>query len=157
MKNKSLIWIGIGTALVVGVGLYFLVRGNKNKLVRQQWVDAGSPGTFDEWMRLSDADKLKLVQSATEIPAEAVSGGVRIGNTRIDLSKFKIDTNEVLRILTEPVSKQRKYELLQQSGVKNETINLIKKADDAQQKKVVSDTLKRIRKQDSASISIGIK
>ena len=154
MKNKSLIWIGLGTAVVVGVGLFFLVRGRSNKLARQQWLDAGSPGTFEQWQKLSNAEKKVLLSAQTEIPAEQISGGIKIGDTRIDLSKFKIDMNEVMRILTEPVSKEKKYATLKDSGISEQTITMIKKADDAQQKKALSDTLKRLRKQDSTLIGI---
>ena len=154
MKNKNLIWIGLGTAVVVGAALFFLVRSNKNKLARQQWLDAGSPLTFDEWMRLTDAQKRELLIAGTQIQAEPVSGGVKIGGVKIDLSKIKLNTNEILRILTEPVSKEKKYETLKQSGISDTTINMIKNADEAQTKKSISDTLKRLRKQDSALIGI---
>ncbi len=154
MKNKNLIWIGLGTAVVVGVGLFFLVRGRTNRLARQQWLDAGSPGTFDQWQKLSNAEKMQLLSAQTQIPAEVVSGGIKVGNTRIDLSKFKLDMNEVMRILTEPVSKEKKYATLKESGVPDQTISLVKKADDAQQKKALADTLKRLRKQDSTLIGI---
>lgn len=154
MQNKNLIWIGLGTAVVVGVGLFFLVRGRSNRLARQQWLDAGSPGTFEQWQKLSKAEKKQLLSAQTEIPAEQVGEGIKIGNTRIDLSKFKIDMNEVMRILTEPVSKEKKYATLKESGISEQTITMIKKADDAQQKKALSDTLKRLRKQDSTLIGI---
>ena len=157
MKNKGLIWIGIGTALVVGVGLFFLVKGNKNKLARKQWEDAGSPGTFDEWQKLSDAEKEQLLASTNESLAQPTAKGIRIGNSVIDLSKFKLDMNEVARILTTPVDKKRKYELLEQAGVQAKTLDLVKKADDAQQKKMISDTIKRLRKQESSNVAIGIK
>jgi hypothetical protein len=65
--------------------------------------------------------------------------------------------NEVARILTTPVDKKRKYELLEQAGVQTQTLDLVKKADDAQQRKNVSDTLKRLRKQESSNVLIGIK
>ena len=97
MKNKNLLWIGLGTAVVVGVGLFFLVRGRSSRLARQQWLDAGSPGTFDQWQKLSNAEKMQLLSAQTEIPAEAVSGGIKVGNTRIDLSKFKLDMNPYLK------------------------------------------------------------
>jgi hypothetical protein len=154
MKNKNLIWIGLGTAVVVGVGLFFLIRGRSGKLARKQWVDAGSPATFEQWQKLSKAEKMQLLSAQTEIPAEAVSGGIKVGNTRIDLSKFKLDINEVMRILTEPVSKEKKYATLKESGVPDQTISLVKKADEAQQKKALSDTLKRLRKQDTTLIGI---
>jgi len=154
MKNKSLIWIGLGTAVLVGVGLFFLVRGRSSRLARQQWLDAGSPGTFEQWQKLSNAEKKVLLSAKNEIPAEKVGEGIKIGNTRIDLSKFKIDMNEVMRILTEPVSKEKKYATLKDSGISEQTITMIKKADDAQQKKALSDTLKRLKKQDSALIGI---
>jgi len=70
------------------------------------------------------------------------------------LSKFKLDMNEVMRILTEPVSKEKKYATLKESGVPDQTISLVKKADEAQQKKALADTLKRLRKQDSTLIGI---
>lgn len=154
MKNKSLIWIGLGTAVVVGVGLFFLVRGRSNRLARQQWLDAGSPATFEQWQKLSNAEKKLLLSAQSDIPAEQVGEGIKIGNTRIDLSKFKIDMNEVMRILTEPVSKEKKYATLKDSGISEQTITMIKKADDAQQKKALSDTIKRLRKQNGSLIGI---
>ena len=154
MKNKNLLWIGLGSIAVVGVGLFFILKGRNAKLARKQWLDAGSPGTFEQWSKLSDDEKKSLLSAATEIPAEQVSGGIKIGNTKIDLSKFKLDMNEVVRILSEPVPKEKKYATLKESGVSDSTINLIKKADQAQQKKTVGDTLKRLRKQDSSIIGI---
>lgn len=156
MKNKGLIWLGIGTALV-GVGIFFLLKGGKKKLARKQWEDAGSPLTFDEWQKLSDAEKEQLLASANESLAQPTAKGIRIGNSVIDLSKFKLDMNEVARILTTPVDKKRKYELLEQAGVQAKTLDLVKKADDAQQKKMISDTIKRLRKQESSNVAIGIK
>lgn len=156
MKNKAWIWIGLGTALVVGVGVFFLTRGKK-KSAYQQWQDSGSPLTFEEWKQLGSAEQQQLADVANELPAEATANGIKIGNTKIDLSKFKIDMNEVARILTTPVDKKRKYELLEQSGVQTQTLDLIKKADDAQQKKMISDTLKRLRKKDASSTLIGVK
>ena len=156
MKNKALIWIGVGTALALGVGVYFLTRGKKKSAFRD-WQNAGSPGTFEQWKKLTDAEKEQLIASANELQAEPTAKGIRVGNSVIDLSKFKIDMNEVARILTTPVDKKRKYELLEQAGVQTQTLDLVKKADDAQQKKNVSDTLKRLRKQESANVLIGIK
>ena len=156
MKNKA-IWIGIGTALVVGVGAFFLIRGGKKSAMRKAWEDAGSPLTFDQWMQLSEAEKQALLTSTNELQAEPTAKGIRVGNSVIDLSKFKIDMNEVARILTKPVDKKRKYELLEQAGVQTQTLDLVKKADDAQQKKTISDTLKRLRKQESSNVLIGIK
>jgi len=156
MKNKAWIWIGVGTALVVGVGIFFLTRGKK-KSSFQDWQNAGSPGTFEQWKKLTDTEKEQLIASANELQAEPTAKGIRVGNSVIDLSKFKIDMNEVARILTTPVDKKRKYELLEQAGVQTQTLDLVKKADDAQQRKNVSDTLKRLRKQESSNVLIGIK
>jgi len=157
MKNKALIWIGVGTALALGVGILFLTRGSKKSAMRKAWEDAGSPLTFDQWVKLSEAEKQQLLASANELQAEPTAKGIRVGDSVIDLSKFKIDMNEVARILTTPVDKKRKYELLEQAGVQTQTLDLVKKADDAQQRKNVSDTLKRLRKQESSNVLIGIK
>jgi hypothetical protein len=93
MKNKW-IWIGVGTALALGVGILFLTRGSKKSAMRKAWEDAGSSLTFDQWVKLSDAEKQQLLASANELQAEPTAKGIRVGNSVIDLSKFKIDMNE---------------------------------------------------------------
>jgi hypothetical protein len=70
-----------------------------------------------------------------------------VGEKKIDLSKFNIDMSRISAILAQPVSKERKYELLKQSGVSNETVSLVQKADEAEKKKKLTKSLKDIERQ----------
>lgn len=92
MKNKT-IWIIGASVVVVGVGLFFLVRANKEKLQRKQWEAAGSPGSFDDWKRLTLEQKQKLAGSKIvpaiegDVPSLATPGVARTG--------LKLDTGAI--------------------------------------------------------------
>jgi hypothetical protein len=55
---------------------------------------------------------------------------------------------KVKSIIAQPVSKKRKYEILQQSGMSNQTLDLIKKADAAEQQKKLNLAIKGIQQKE---------
>lgn len=90
MKKNKLFFIGLGTAVVVGVGLIFLIKANKNKLAKKQWEDAGSPGTFEDWKKLNDIQKKALAlipqNNTTGVPNLATPGiitGMEVSDSAI--------------------------------------------------------------------------
>lgn len=119
-KDNTLLWVAFGSILVVGTIVFIMTRPKKDK---------------------------KAQPNMGEREEDVVVDGskVVINNQKIDLSKFKIDVDKITSILNNPVPKQRQYELLEQSGVPQQTISLVKKADEAQKQKNLSDSIKRIQ------------
>lgn len=121
-KDNTLLWVGLGSVLVVGVVLFFVLRRKDDKKDKGQLMDEEQPPV-----------------------EETNTGKLKVGNTLIDPSKFKIDMDKVKAILNAPKSRQEKYDRLKQSGVPESTINLVKKADDQAEKNRFSQTIKNLQ------------
>jgi hypothetical protein len=126
MKNNTLAWVGVISVLLVG-GVLLVVMGKRGKTKNKDKQVSQKTDNSDEILLEGDA--------------------IVVGEKKIDLSKFNIDMSRISAILAQPVSKERKYELLKQSGVSNETVSLVQKADEAEKKKKLTKSLKDIERQ----------
>lgn len=83
-KDNTLLWVGIGSLVVVGAILFFVLRG-KGKTKGSLASDGG--GAQPE------------VDPNTPMPT----------GVKIDPSKFKIDFDKIGKILATPKTKEQKY------------------------------------------------
>jgi hypothetical protein len=130
-KDNTLLWIGIGSVVVVGAILFFVLRGGKKSKEKDEKPELDVLGN----------EETNLTTDGNNI----VVGDKKI---KIDPAKFKIDMEKVKSIIAQPVSKKRKYEILQQSGMSNQTLDLIKKADAAEQQKKFSLAIKGMQQKE---------
>jgi hypothetical protein len=130
-KDNTLLWVGIGSVVVVGAILFFVLRGGKKSKEKDEKPELDVLGN----------EETNLTTDGNNI----VVGDKKI---KIDPAKFKIDMEKVKSIIAQPVSKQRKYEILQQSGMSNQTLDLIKKADAAEQQKKLNLAIKGIQQKE---------
>ena len=76
MKNKKLLWVGIGSVIVVGVGVYLLVRANREKLAKDEYSKVSSlPGfdiPFDSWKKMTKTEREAYIK--TLVPVGSSSG-----------------------------------------------------------------------------------
>jgi hypothetical protein len=132
-KDNTLLWVGLGSVLVVGVVLFFVLR-NPNK----KGKDKNAKGDKPEIDVLGEGD----------ITAEGNNIVVGDKKIKIDPNQFKIDFEKVKQILAQPVSKEKKYEILKQSGISDKTLTLVKNADAAEQQKKLSLAIKNIQQKE---------
>jgi hypothetical protein len=130
-KDNTLLWIGIGSVVVVGAILFFVLGGGKKSKEKDKNSELDVLGN----------EETNLTTDGNNI----VVGDKKI---KIDPAKFKIDMEKVKSIIAQPVSKKRKYEILQQSGMSNQTLDLIKKADAAEQQKKLNLAIKGIQQKE---------
>jgi hypothetical protein len=105
-KDNTLLWVGVGSVLVVGVVLFFVLRNPNKKGNNKNAID----------------DKLE--------PEIDPTGKIQYGDVKIDPSKFKIDLDKVMNILKAPVTKEQKYANMKASGFSDNIINMVKTQDD---------------------------
>jgi hypothetical protein len=85
-KDNTLLWVGIGSVLVVGTILFFVFRG-RGKGKGTTTTTTGDGG--------ADAG----IDPSTLVPT----------GSKIDPAKFKIDFDKIGKILATPKTKQQKY------------------------------------------------
>jgi len=124
-KDNTLLWVGIGSVLVVGVVLYFVLKPKKDKDKKDEKKDDQADVTIDDQ-----------------------TGNLKVGDVKIDPKKFKIDMDKVMEILKAPVSKEQKYANMKASGLSDNLISIVKKQDDLAEKKNLGDIVARLRKQE---------
>lgn len=112
MKNKNLLWIGLGTVVVVGVTLFFLVKANKNKLVKKEWESVGSPGTLEDWSKMSATQKEAYLKSKGVAPSTQTQSEAQ--QEKEGKSKLQIDTSGLAKGIADLFVKKNQ-ELLAQS------------------------------------------
>jgi hypothetical protein len=124
-KDNTLLWVGVGTLVVVGVVLYFVLKPKKG-----------------------DKKDDKNDDATIEPEVDPNTGKIQYGSATIDPTKFKIDLDKVMNILKAPVSKEQKYANMKTSGLSDNIINMVKNQDDLAEKKKLSDIIGRIRQQE---------
>lgn len=124
-KDNTLLWVGIGSVVVVGAVLFFVFRGrgkDKDKNDASANTDDGGQPNVD--------------------PTTLVPTGVKI-----DPNKFKIDFDKIGKILATPKTKQQKYDDMKKAGYSDATINIIKKADAQEEQNRFSKTIANLQQQ----------
>lgn len=123
-KDNTLLWVGIGSVVVVGAVLFFVFRGRgKGK--------GTSTTTTDDGGSQVDVDPNTLVPTGV----------------KIDPNKFKIDFDKIGKILATPKTKQQKYDDMKKAGYSDATINIIKKADAQEEQNRFSKTIANLQQQ----------
>lgn len=117
-KDNTLLWVGIGSVLVVGTILFFVFRG-RGKGKGTTTTTTGDGG--------ADAG----IDPSTLVPT----------GSKIDPAKFKIDFDKIGKILATPKTKQQKYDDMKKAGYSDATINIIKKADAQEEQNRFSKTI----------------
>lgn len=123
-KDNTLLWVGIGSVVVVGAVLFFVFRGRgKGK--------GTSTTTTDDGGSQENVDPTTLVPTGV----------------KIDPNKFKIDFDKIGKILATPKTKQQKYDDMKKAGYSDATINIIKKADQQEEQNRFSRTIANLQQQ----------
>ena len=123
-KDNTLLWVGIGSIVVVGAVLFFVFRGRgKGK--------GTSTTTTDDGGSQENVDPTTLVPTGV----------------KIDPNKFKIDFDKIGKILATPKTKQQKYDDMKKAGYSDATINIIKKADAQEEQNRFSRTIANLQQQ----------
>ena len=123
-KDNTLLWVGIGSFVVVGAVLFFVFRGRgKGK--------GTSTTTTDDGGSQVDVDPNTLVPTGV----------------KIDPNKFKIDFDKIGKILATPKTRQQKYDDMKKAGYSDATINIIKKADAQEEQNRFSKTIANLQQQ----------
>ena len=123
-KDNTLLWVGIGSVVVVGAVLFFVFRGRgKGK--------GTSTTTTDDGGSQENVDPTTLVPTGV----------------KIDPNKFKIDFDKIGKILATPKTKQQKYDDMKKAGYSDATINIIKKADAQEEQNRFSKTIANLQQQ----------
>ena len=123
-KDNTLLWVGIGSVVVVGAVLFFVFRGRgKGK--------GTSTTTTDDGGSQENVDPTTLVPTGV----------------KIDPNKFKIDFDKIGKILATPKTKEQKYKDMKSAGYSDATINIIKKADAQEEQNRFSRTIANLQQQ----------
>lgn len=136
-KDNTLLLVGIGSVLVVGTILFFILRGRRK-----------SKGTSTTTM--SDGSEDAKIDPTTLVPT----------SNKVDLSKFKIDFDKIGKILATPKTKQQKYDDMKKAGYSDDTIKIIKKADAQEEQNRFErslDSIKRKQRDAEFERQFGVK
>ena len=124
-KDNTLIWVGIGSIVVVGTILFFVFRG------RGKGKDKNDASANTDDSGQPNVDPNTLVQTGV----------------KIDPAKFKIDLERIGKILATPKTKEQKYKDMKAAGYSDATINIIKKADAQEEQNRFSNTIANLQQQ----------
>lgn len=129
-KDNTLLWVGIGSVLVVGAVLFFVLKpkgkGNKDK-------------------KDGKGDNQDLGQEITD--ALGTGTGTKTPPI-IDPTKFKLDFDRISKILATPKTKEQKYKDMKSAGYSDGVIKIIQKADEQNDKQAMTRIIQNLQQQE---------